>query len=124
MSVESSTGSIGTQTLDVISQHPDRLQLVGLAANANQEKLVEQAEKYKVKHTALYKDGLDGIIRLATMEDADIVVTDHVTFGQEFFSAGAEHRAAQDASRGILYVNRFCSHWWPPVLARGLSSGW
>ncbi len=69
-----STGSIGTQTLDVISQHPDRLQVVGLAANTNQEKLQAQAEKYRVKCTALYKDGLDGIIRLATMQDADIVV--------------------------------------------------
>ena len=69
-----STGSIGTQTLDVISQHPDRLKVVGLAANTNEEKLKEQAEKYKVKRTALYKDGIDDIIRLATMPEADIVV--------------------------------------------------
>ena len=60
-----STGSIGTQTLDVISQHPERLQVVGLAANCNQEKLAEQAEKHKVKHTALYTEGIDGVISVA-----------------------------------------------------------
>jgi 1-deoxy-D-xylulose-5-phosphate reductoisomerase len=69
-----STGSIGTQTLDVISQHRDHLQVVGLAAHTNGAKLQEQADQYKVKHTALYKDGIDGIIRLATSAQADIVV--------------------------------------------------
>src|SRR5690349_3162880 len=69
-----STGSIGTQALDVISQHPDELQVVGLAANNNAEKLQHQAAQFKVKHTALYRDGIDGILRLATMAGADIVV--------------------------------------------------
>jgi 1-deoxy-D-xylulose-5-phosphate reductoisomerase len=69
-----STGSIGTQTLDVIAQHPDHLQVVGLAAHTNADKLAEQAAQFKVKRTALYKDGIDGIIRLATLQEADIVV--------------------------------------------------
>ena len=69
-----STGSIGTQALDVISQHPDHLQVVGLAAHSNAEKLDGQAEKYKVNRTALYKDGMDAILAIATMPEVDIVV--------------------------------------------------
>ena len=69
-----STGSIGTQTLDVISQHPDQLQVVGLAAHQNATKLQDQAQRFGVKHTALYKDGIEGIVQLATMSEADIVV--------------------------------------------------
>src|SRR5579885_1006805 len=69
-----STGSIGTQTLDVISQHPDHLKVVGLGAHSNSGKLQQQAEKYNVSHTALYRDGIEGIIRLATMSEADVVV--------------------------------------------------
>ena len=69
-----STGSIGTQALDVISQHPDHLRVVGLAANTNDAKLRQQAAQYNVKHVALCKHGIDNIIDLATMPDADIVV--------------------------------------------------
>src|SRR5256714_9466665 len=69
-----STGSIGTQTLDVISQHPGHLKVVGLGAHSNAEKLQQQAHQYKVKQTALYTDGIEGTIRLATMEEADIIV--------------------------------------------------
>ncbi len=77
-----STGSIGTQTLDIISQHEDLLQVVGLAAGRNQEVLLEQAAQYHVKHLALYdgpKDGvvpsgMDALVKLATLPEADIVV--------------------------------------------------
>ncbi|MCF0202306.1 MAG: 1-deoxy-D-xylulose-5-phosphate reductoisomerase [Bacteroidaceae bacterium] len=41
-----STGSIGTQALDVISQHPDRFQVYCLTANNQVELLAEQARKY------------------------------------------------------------------------------
>src|SRR3954453_12550790 len=70
-----STGSIGTQTLDIIAQHPDRLQIVGLAAKSNAKLLAEQAQKFGVERTALFDcDGMDAIVDLATMADADIVV--------------------------------------------------
>jgi len=69
-----STGSIGTQTLDVIYQHPDHLKVVGLAAYSNSEKLNAQAEAFGVKNTALYKDDPDAVTRLATLSDADVVV--------------------------------------------------
>ena len=38
-----STGSIGTQALDVISRHPDEYRVVALAAGRNRELLAEQA---------------------------------------------------------------------------------
>lgn len=41
-----STGSIGTQALDVISQHPDRYEAYCLTANNRYEMLAEQARKY------------------------------------------------------------------------------
>jgi len=69
-----STGSIGTQTLDIIAQHPDRLQIVGLAANSNGAKLREQAERFGVKHTALASESIASLEDLATLPEADIVV--------------------------------------------------
>ena len=42
-----STGSIGTQALDVISQHPDRFEVYALTANNHAELLVEQARRFR-----------------------------------------------------------------------------
>jgi 1-deoxy-D-xylulose-5-phosphate reductoisomerase len=70
-----STGSIGTQTLDIIAEHPDRLQVVGLAARSNSHLLESQAAKFRVKSTALFeRDGMNAVVDLATMPEADIVV--------------------------------------------------
>lgn len=70
-----STGSIGTQTLDVLSQFTDRFELIGLAAKANQALLEEQAARFGVKNTALMdRDGLDAVTQLAVLPEADIVV--------------------------------------------------
>ena len=41
-----STGSIGTQALDVIAQHPDRYEAYCLTANNSVEKLAAQAHKF------------------------------------------------------------------------------
>jgi 1-deoxy-D-xylulose-5-phosphate reductoisomerase len=77
-----STGSIGTQTLDVIAQHPHDLQLVGLAANRNASLLKQQAERFGVQRIALHEEvsgcgipwGMDALLDLATLTEADIVV--------------------------------------------------
>ena len=42
-----STGSIGTQALDVIAQHPDRYEAYCLTANNRWELLAEQARKFQ-----------------------------------------------------------------------------
>lgn len=46
LAILGSTGSIGQQALDVVSQHPDLFQVEVLSANNNSELLVEQAIKY------------------------------------------------------------------------------
>jgi 1-deoxy-D-xylulose-5-phosphate reductoisomerase len=48
-----STGSIGTQALDVIRANPDRFQVVGLAAGSNRDALAAQAGEFHVEHIAL-----------------------------------------------------------------------
>ena len=42
-----STGSIGTQTLQVIDQFPDKFNVVGLSANDNIDLLEQQVRKFK-----------------------------------------------------------------------------
>lgn len=48
-----STGSIGTQTLDVIEQHSRELRCVGLSANTHVSALIEQAKRHGVQRVAL-----------------------------------------------------------------------
>ena len=48
-----STGSIGTQALDVIAQHPDRFKVEALAANTSSEKLFEQVRRFHPAVAAL-----------------------------------------------------------------------
>lgn len=89
-----STGSIGTQTLDVISEYPDRLYPSLLTANRNVDLLIEQALKFKPRrvviaqsdcysklHDALAGEpievmcGQQAIADAAAADDVDIVVT-------------------------------------------------
>ncbi|CAN5594013.1 hypothetical protein BH11ARM2_BH11ARM2_04920 [soil metagenome] len=70
-----STGSIGTQTLDVIARHPDRLQVVALAAGKDRTKLESQAHALGVTRTALFADdGIDALCDMASALDVDVVV--------------------------------------------------
>lgn len=66
-----STGSIGTQALEVIAANPDRFEVVGLAAGANRTLLESQAAQFGVKHAVL---GADEATRLVESVDADVVV--------------------------------------------------
>ncbi|QEW00496.1 1-deoxy-D-xylulose-5-phosphate reductoisomerase [Microbacterium caowuchunii] len=47
-----STGSIGTQALDVIRANPRRFEVVGLAAGSDRAGVAAQAEEFQVEHTA------------------------------------------------------------------------
>ena len=69
-----STGSIGTQTLDVVRRLPDRFRVVGLSAYHNVDLLREQAREFNVPNDALESGGAANLTRLATLIDADIVV--------------------------------------------------
>ena len=48
-----STGSIGTQALDVARRHADKLEVVGLAVNARADELLAQARAFGVRHLAV-----------------------------------------------------------------------
>jgi 1-deoxy-D-xylulose-5-phosphate reductoisomerase len=48
-----STGSIGTQTLDIVSQYPDQFRIVGLAAGGNVEMLAAQIRQFRPKIAAI-----------------------------------------------------------------------
>lgn len=89
-----STGSIGTQTLDVVREHSDELQVVALAAGSNKERLKEQIKEFHPKVVSLSDEkkaqelkeelageqvevvcGMEGLIEVAGADSADIVVT-------------------------------------------------
>ena len=55
-----STGSIGTQTLDVVRQHSDKLEVVALAVNSNVKVLAEQARAFGVANLAVGAEQLAG----------------------------------------------------------------
>jgi 1-deoxy-D-xylulose-5-phosphate reductoisomerase len=88
--IAGSTGSIGTQALDVVSRSSD-LAVVGLAAASSDEELVEQARQFGVGRIALADEraaaraaerwtsgdvlsGPDGLVRLITESGADLVL--------------------------------------------------
>jgi 1-deoxy-D-xylulose-5-phosphate reductoisomerase len=66
-----STGSIGTQALDVIRANPERFEVVGLAAGRSADALRAQAEEFGVAHTAL---GADDATRLVREVESDVVL--------------------------------------------------
>lgn len=91
-----STGSIGTNTLDIVDRFPDEFRVVGLTAGSNDEKLEEQVLKYRPRMVALAHDaaatklrervtgtavdvevlgGIDGITRVAQASEAELVIS-------------------------------------------------
>ncbi len=53
ISILGSTGSIGTQTLDIVNQYPDKFQVVGLATRNNGELLAQQIRQFKPEIVAI-----------------------------------------------------------------------
>ena len=94
-----STGSIGTQALDVISQHPERFEAYAIVANNQVEKLIEQAHRFnpevviianETKYVRLKEAladlpvkvwvGADAIEQVVKDSEIDIVLTAMVGF--------------------------------------------
>ncbi len=87
-----STGSIGTSTLKVAAELSDRIELVGLAAATSVEKLAAQVRETGVREVAIHDatkeaelrallpagvrvhTGTEGLVALATMAEADVVL--------------------------------------------------
>ena len=66
-----STGSIGTQALEVIAANPDRFEVVGLAAGQNTELLEQQKSQFKVSNAV---QGAEAATKLVENTDADVVI--------------------------------------------------
>ncbi len=86
-----STGSIGTSTLKVVEDLPDDLRLIGLAAGTNADLLATQAARHRPQAVSLLDPsaaaalaarlpgvavhaGAEGLVTLATLPEADIVL--------------------------------------------------
>ena len=88
-----STGSIGTQTLEIVRENPD-LQVVGLAAGANIDLLERQVREFQPGLVSLESEadcrelrmrladmevqvipGMEGLLAIAEMEESEILVT-------------------------------------------------
>ena len=89
-----STGSIGTQTLEVVREHKDELCVTALAAGRNKEKLKEQIAEFHPSLVSLSDEklalelerelagsgvtvlhGMEGLVAVAGQEESDVVVT-------------------------------------------------
>ncbi len=51
-----STGSIGTQTLEIADAYPDRLQVLALAAGSNVHKMEEQIRRYHPRFAVMFEE--------------------------------------------------------------------
>ncbi len=90
-----STGSVGQSALEVVKQHQDKLEVLALAANSNVDLLAQQAQEFKARYLSLsdttkleglnakvanfnqelqLRSGEQGLIELATLEEADIIL--------------------------------------------------
>ena len=89
-----STGSIGTNTLDIVTKFPEQFQVVGLTAGTNDDKLEEQLHLFKPAVVALSDElavarlrarctdipvevlsGVDGVAQVAQLPEADLVIS-------------------------------------------------
>lgn len=89
ISILGSTGSIGTQTLDIATHHPDAFQVVGLAAGSNVELLAQQVAQFRPEIVAIRQED-----KLAELKTAIANLTDY----QPQFVAG---------EAGIIEVARY-----------------
>lgn len=96
ITVLGSTGTIGVNTLDVISRHPDAYEVFALTGNSNVERLFEQCRRYRPRYAVALEEqsacrlrewlardtdssievlsGTDGLVQVASHEDVDYVM--------------------------------------------------
>ena len=96
ISILGATGSIGTQTLDVIRNSKERINLIGITANSSVDKIKEIIQEFKPKYVGMMESnsakkikeycdenypeiqvfsGIEGLIKIATLDEIDTVVT-------------------------------------------------
>lgn len=89
-----STGSIGTQTLDIVRNNKDDLEVLALAAGSNVKLMEEQVREFSPKVVAMWSEsaasdlkariddmdvkvlsGMDGLLEIAVMAEVEVLVT-------------------------------------------------
>ncbi len=89
-----STGSIGTQTLDVVRNNSDELKVIGLAANTRTAEVEKQVREFRPKYVCMYDEhaakelqakiedtgikvmtGMEGLLEIVSVPEADTVLT-------------------------------------------------
>lgn len=114
-----STGSIGTQALDVLSRYPDEYEIIALSANENIDLLEEQVRRFKPTRIAVINEekakmlrrrisstveilpGREALVELASMPDVDIVLMSVVGI------SGLEATiAALEAGKDVALANK------------------
>jgi 1-deoxy-D-xylulose-5-phosphate reductoisomerase len=96
ISILGATGSIGTQTLDVIRKEKDNFSLEGISINKNTDMAIQIIDEFTPKHVAVMSDseyekikaycettkknievshGIEGLNKIATLSNIEIVVT-------------------------------------------------
>lgn len=94
IAVLGSTGSIGTQTLEIVRNHADELTVTALAAGTSVSQMEEQIREFKPQLAVMWTEeaakdlkarvadlpvqvlcGMDGLLKLAVMDEMDVLVT-------------------------------------------------
>ncbi|CUN69844.1 1-deoxy-D-xylulose-5-phosphate reductoisomerase [Clostridium sp. NSJ-49] len=96
ISILGATGSIGTQTLDVIRNSTNKINLIGITANSSVKKVIEIIKEFSPKYVAMMDkdcakeiqnycssndldikvlEGIEGLIEIASLDEIDTVVT-------------------------------------------------
>ncbi|KAL5077416.1 hypothetical protein RYX36_016400 [Vicia faba] len=99
ISIVGSTGSIGTQTLDIVAENPDKFRVVALAAGSNIALLVDQVKRFKPQLVAVRNESL-----IAELEEAlkDVEQKPEIIPGEQGIIEVARHPDAVTVVTGIV----------------------
>ncbi|KAH7446333.1 hypothetical protein KP509_01G051700 [Ceratopteris richardii] len=99
ISLIGSTGSIGTQTLSIVAEHPDKFRVVGLAAGSNVTLLADQIRRFRPSLVSIGKESLVAELKEAI---ADLEETPEILAGDEGIIEVARHSEAVTVVTGIV----------------------
>ncbi|XP_061354095.1 1-deoxy-D-xylulose 5-phosphate reductoisomerase, chloroplastic [Gastrolobium bilobum] len=99
ISIVGSTGSIGTQTLDIVAENPDKFKVVALAAGSNITLLADQVKRFKPQLVAVRNESL-----IAELEEAldDVEQKPEIIPGEQGVIEVARHPEAVTVVTGIV----------------------
>ena len=100
ISLLGSTGSIGTQTLDIAEEHPDKFEIVALSAGKNLDVLAEQIKKFKPKMVSI-SDGADVAKLREMIADMDGPAPE-LLYGEDGMIEVARHKDVDSTVTGIV----------------------